>query len=101
VRSVVELMAAESAVAGVFNIGSDETITILELAQRVVLAVNPSLAIEFQTYHEAYDDEQFEDVRARVPDLTRLRDTIGFRPEHDLDNAIRDVIAYTRMLLRR
>ena len=101
VRSVVELMATDAAVAGVFNIGSDEPITIHALAERVVNAANPGLTIDFQSYQQAYDDEQFEDVRARVPDLTRLREAIRFRPEYDLDNVIRDVIAYTRMLLRR
>ncbi len=101
VRAVIDLTAAESAVAKVFNIGSDEPVSILQLAQRVVAAAKPGAAIEFQSYHEAYEDEHFEDVRSRVPDLTRLREAINFRPAYDLDQVIREVIAHTRMLLRR
>ena len=55
--AVIDLMATESAVAGVYNIGSDEPITIHALAQRVVQAANPGLAIEFQPYRDAYDDD--------------------------------------------
>ena len=101
VRAVLELMRNEAAVARVFNIGSDQPITILQLAQRVVAAAKPGLAIEFQSYRDAYEDDDFEDVRCRVPDLTRLRDTIHFEPQFELDGAIREVIDYTRMLLRR
>ncbi len=78
-----------------FNIGSDQPITILELARRVVAAVDPAAAIEFQSYAQAYS-EDFEDVRVRVPDLTRLRQTIGFQPRHDLDDIIREVVRWKR-----
>ena len=81
--------------AGVFNIGSDQPVSILELAKRVIAAVDPKLEIEFQSYAEAYDAD-FEDVRSRIPDLSRLRRTIRFRPEFDLDATIRDVIEQTR-----
>ena len=94
VRSVIELMDTEAAVAGVFNVGSDQPVTILELAKRVIAAVNPKLEIVFQSYAEAYDAD-FEDVRSRIPDLSRLRRTIRFRPEFDLDATVRDVIEQT------
>ncbi len=73
VRAVSELMDSDAAVAGVFNIGSDEPITIADLALRVINTVNPDLTIEMQPYSQVYAGEHFEDVRARVPDLTRLR----------------------------
>jgi len=95
VRAVLELMATPAAVGRVFNVGSDEPIAILDLARRVVAAVDPALEIRFQSYAEAYS-ESFEDVRSRVPDLTRLRHSIDFRPRHSLDDVIREVIAFER-----
>jgi len=100
VRAVTDLMHTPKAVAGVFNIGSDQPISILDLAKRVVAMVKPGLPIEHQTYAAAYD-EDFEDVRCRVPDLTRIHQMINFTPTHDLDAAIRDVIDHTRLRLRK
>jgi UDP-glucose 4-epimerase len=95
VRAVVDLMAAPAAVGRVFNVGSDQPVTILELAQRVVAMVNPGVAIEFQSYAEAYSPD-FEDVRSRVPELTRLRETIDYRPQFSLDDVIRQVVTWKR-----
>jgi UDP-glucose 4-epimerase len=95
VAAVVKLMETPGAAGHVYNIGSDQPVSILELAQRVVkLAGSPS-PIEYQSYAQAYDSD-FEDIRHRVPDLTRLRQTIGFAPRNDLDAIIRDVIAWKR-----
>ncbi|MBI2478153.1 MAG: GDP-mannose 4,6-dehydratase [Planctomycetia bacterium] len=91
VRAVVSLMETESAVGRVFNIGSDQPVSILELARQVIELSGSSSTIEFQTYADAYD-EDFEDIRRRVPDLTRLRDTIGHQPKHDLSDMICRVI---------
>ena len=46
--------------------------------------------IRFQSYSEAYDDD-FEDIRRRVPDLGRLKATIGYSPTYDLPQIVRDV----------
>ena len=52
--------------------------------------MDPSLEIAFQSYAEAYS-EDFEDCRCRVPDLSRLRQTIAFEPQYTLDDVIREV----------
>ena len=94
--AVVGLMECPKAVGGVFNIGSDEPISILDLARRVIAAVgNEELAIEFTSYAEAYSSD-FEDCRRRVPDLARIRRLIGFRPRYSLDEVIREVVASRR-----
>jgi UDP-glucose 4-epimerase len=93
ITAVMALMATPTAMGRVFNVGSDQPVKILDLAQRVAAAVDPSLAIQFQSYAEAYSAD-FEDVRCRVPDLSRLRDTIDFRLRYDLDAIIRDVITW-------
>lgn len=91
VGAVIELVNTASAHGRVYNIGSDTPVSILELAQRVIERVNPNVEIEFQSYSDAYD-ESFEDIRRRVPDLTRITNTIGYKPTQDL-NAIIDSVA--------
>ncbi|HTM52459.1 MAG TPA: SDR family NAD(P)-dependent oxidoreductase [Pirellulales bacterium] len=100
IGTVLELMDSESAVAGVFNVGSDQPVTILQLAKNVIAAINPQLEITFQSYAEAYDSD-FEDVRSRIPDLSRLRRTIRYRPEFDLEATIRDCIEQAQARTRR
>ena len=103
VQAVIELMQLDKAISGVFNIGSDEPVSILELAQRMLKARGPELTaatIAFQTYTDAYDAD-FEDVRTRVPDLTRLRGTIAYRPTYDLEMIIRELLEHTRRKLRK
>jgi UDP-glucose 4-epimerase len=95
VDAVLQLMNCEAATGSVFNIGSDEPVSILELAQRVIALSGSRSTIEYQSYAEAYDRD-FEDVRRRVPELTRLRATIDHRPQYDLDATIREVVASHR-----
>ncbi len=95
VEAVATLVDTPEAAGRVYNIGSDAPVSILELAQRVIARVNPQTNIEFQSYSDAYD-ESFEDIRRRVPDLTRIRDAIGYRPSKDLDSIIDAVAEYQR-----
>lgn len=90
IAAVIQLMDEPLAVGRVFNIGSDHPVSILELAEMVRRLVNPNAPIEFQSYRQAYD-EDFEDIRRRVPDLTRLRATINYRPRYNLESIISDV----------
>ena len=94
VDAVVRLVADPRCAGSVFNIGSDQPVSILELAERVQQRVNPAAAIKFQSYAEAYD-ESFEDIRRRVPDLTKIRQAIGFQPHYDL-NMIIDAVAASK-----
>ena len=91
VRAVRSLMNYPAAIGRVFNIGSDQPISILQLAQQVIAACNSKSKIEYQTYTQAYDKD-FEDIRHRVPDLTRLREAIGFVPQHNLASIVADCL---------
>ena len=91
IATVLELMESPAAPGRVFNIGSDRPVSILELARRVVALAGSSSPIEFQTYAEAYDQD-FEDVRRRIPVLARLHATVAYRNRYDLDATIRAVI---------
>jgi len=95
VRMVLALMANPTAVGSVCNIGSDQPIRILELARRVAAAVDPSLAIEFISYAEAYS-EDFEDCRRRVPDLSRLRELTGLQARYQLDDIVDELVKWKK-----
>lgn len=93
VDGFTSLMNKPSAHGRIYNIGADTPITVLALAQKVQSLVNPGVEIEFQSYAQAYD-EDFEDIRRRVPDLSRIRTEIGYEPKLGIDDIIKDVHSY-------
>jgi len=95
VRALSRLMTLDEAVGQVFNVGSDEEITILDLARRVVGVAGGNSEIRLVPYEEAYE-VGFEDMPRRIPDLSKIRRFIGYRPEYDLDDIIRSVVDYFR-----
>ena len=98
VEALRRLLVAPAAVGGVFNIGSDEEVTIHRLAELVRSAAGSHSEIVLVPYAEAYA-EGFEDMLRRVPDLTKLERTIGFRPRIPLSTIIEDVVADQRSRL--
>jgi UDP-glucose 4-epimerase len=95
VECVIRLTESSAAHGEVFNIGSDELVTIRGLAEQIIAKTNPDLTIRYIPYREAYG-EGFEDVRQRVPDLTRLRTALGMQPSRSLSEILDDVIAWKR-----
>jgi UDP-glucose 4-epimerase len=95
VRGLLDLMVCPAAVGRVFNLGSDQPVSIRALAEAVVAAIDPRLAIEHIPYTTAYEPG-FEDIRCRVPNLTRIRETIEYQPRHDLTDVIRELVAWKR-----
>ncbi len=95
IRGVLALMETDNALGQVVNIGSDQPVSILGLAELVVELAGSEAEITFQSYMDAYDAD-FEDIRRRVPDLARLRSLIDDPIKHDLESIVRDVIAASR-----
>jgi UDP-glucose 4-epimerase len=93
VAAVLALMQTPAAIGQVFNIGSDQPVSIHALAQAVIQQTGSRSPIEFQSYTDAYDQD-FEDIRRRVPDLSKLAATIGVRPRQDLPAIVRDIVAW-------
>ena len=91
IGAVLQLMETDEALGKVFNIGSDQPVSIKELAQTVVRLSSASSEIQFQSYTDAYDAD-FEDIRRRVPDLSRLKQTIDYQPQYDLEAIIQELI---------
>ena len=90
VRALIGLADDERAVGQVFNVGSDQEITINELAERVRHIVHPAAAITHLAYDEAYEPG-FRDMLRRVPDITKLRRFLGFEPSMGIDGIIASV----------
>jgi UDP-glucose 4-epimerase len=96
VDAIVKLAECPQAVGEVFNVGSTEQVTILELAQRVLqhvqMSKNGHEPIVYVPYEQAYA-AGFEDMRRRVPDISKIHRFTGWKPQHTLDEILRDVIA--------
>jgi UDP-glucose 4-epimerase len=97
VHAVTTLMQSADCFGRIYNIGSDTPVSILDMAKKVIELVNPKASIEFQSYAQAYD-EDFEDIRRRVPDLTRLKSAIEYEPRYSLEKIIKSVHDYQSRL---
>ncbi len=93
VGALVKLMDHEEAVGQVFNIGSNEEVSIGELAKRIRELTNSNSEIVHIPYDEAYE-EGFEDMPRRVPDITKVGALVGFKPTTSLDGILKEVIAF-------
>jgi UDP-glucose 4-epimerase len=80
-------------VGDVFNVGSEEEISIRELAEKILEATGSSSTIRFIPYEEVYGD-QYEDMLRRAPDTSKIRRAIGWRPHHDLNAIIKRTVEY-------
>lgn len=95
VEAVERLVECPSAVGQVFNVGSNEEVTIAKLAERVRDAAGSDSEIVFIPYDEAYA-EGFEDMPRRVPDVAKLERATGFRPRTSLAVIVEDVVRDAR-----
>jgi UDP-glucose 4-epimerase len=96
VRALVALMSTEDHYGEVFNIGSDQEVSIIELAERVRARAGSSSEIELVPYEDVYGTG-FADIVRRVPDVGKIEAAIGWRPEHSLDQIIDGVLDWERL----
>lgn len=94
VRGVLLLADTRAAEGEVFNIGTDEEVSVLELAQRIQAMCRSASDIQFVAYEEIYGNS-FEDMRRRVPDLGKIRRVVGYVPEVSLDQLLEETILDT------
>jgi len=92
VGALVRLHGHPEAPGQVINIGSDEEVTILSLAERVRILTSSKSAIRLIPYSEAYT-AGFEDMIRRVPELNKIRTIIDYAPTRNLDQILADVVA--------
>jgi UDP-glucose 4-epimerase len=103
VDAIMRLSSTPSAFGKVFNVGSCEEVTILELADRVLTAarqhlepIAPELArrsqIRIRSYAEAFPNGGYEDIRRRLPETTRVTEHTGWVQQRTLDDVIEAVL---------
>ena len=93
VRALLNVMSSEKAIGQVFNIGNNQQISIMELANKIVEITNSKSQIIQVPYEEAYS-EGFEDMQRRVPDISKIKNLLGWVPEIGLDQIIKDIATF-------
>ena len=99
VRGVYKLSQEPRAVGQVFNLGATTEITIEQLARRIVKLTGSKSKLVRVPYDKAYESG-FEDMRRRVPDISKAGKLVGYRPRVSLDETIRRVVKHIRKDLK-
>ncbi|MCZ6677321.1 MAG: GDP-mannose 4,6-dehydratase [Candidatus Poribacteria bacterium] len=95
VRAVVLLMENSSTPGEVFNIGGIQEIAIRALAERVIQLTGSRSSIQHIPYEEVYG-VGFEDMKRRIPDITKIKQYVGWEPQVSVDELLLKVINYYR-----
>ena len=93
VRGLLLVMDSDKAVGEVFNVGNNQQISIMELAKKVIEITGSKSAIEKIAYEKAYP-QGFEDMQRRVPDISKIKQVLGWSPEINLDQIIKDIATF-------
>ena len=93
VRALLQVMDSDKSIGEVFNIGNNQQISILELAKRVIQITDSKSEIIKIPYTEAYPDG-FEDMQRRVPDISKIKNVLGWFPQIGLDQTIKDIATF-------
>ena len=95
VRGIIGLMDNPQAIGDVFNIGNPNGISIEDLAKKIKAMTGSKSELVYIPYSQAYG-EGFEDMRYRVPDISKIHSLINFVPQVSLDEILRRVIEFTK-----
>lgn len=95
VNALIKLIEEPKAVGEVFNVGSQEEISIEQLAKKIIEFTKSSSKIKYVSYKSAYE-EGFEDMQRRVPDTAKINKLIGFKPTYNLTGIIKDIVGYIK-----
>ena len=93
VRGLLLVIDSDKAVGQVFNVGNNQQISIMELAKKVIEITGSKSSIEKIAYEKAYP-QGFEDMQRRVPDISKINQVLGWSPEINLDQIIKDIAAF-------
>ncbi len=96
VAAIQGLAESDQTSGQLYNIGSDEEISIMELAQRVRERADSASEIQLIPYAQAYQQAGFEDFRRRVPSIAKIRAAIGWQPTTPLNETIDQILAHFR-----
>ena len=100
IEALMRLMETPAAYGNVYNIGTDQEVTIKQLAEKVIAATGSNSKIELVPYSDVYP-EGFEDMQRRLPSVDKLHAAIDFRPMRTLDEIISDIIDEKRAAMAK
>jgi UDP-glucose 4-epimerase len=92
IRAVLTLADSDSTIGDYFNVGGTGETTIKELAEKIIARTQSQSTIKYIPYTDAYP-AGFEDMQRRVPDITKIKNSIGWQPTYTLDSIIDSVAA--------
>jgi UDP-glucose 4-epimerase len=92
VRAILTVANTDSTIGEVYNIGGVGETSIKQLAEKIIESTKSTSAITYTPYDQAYT-AGYEDMQRRVPDITKIKNAIGWTPENTLDSIIDDVAA--------
>lgn len=95
VRGIMGLIDEPRAIGEIFNIGGEEEISINDLAHRIISVTCSHSQIEHIPYDDAYQ-EGFEDMERRVPDITKIKNLIGYQNTHSLEDILIRIAEHER-----
>jgi UDP-glucose 4-epimerase len=93
IRALLLVIDSDKAIGQVFNIGNNHQISIMDLAKRIIEITGSKSEVKKLPYSEAYP-EGFEDMQRRVPDISKIKQVLGWAPEINLDQIIKDIAAF-------
>jgi UDP-glucose 4-epimerase len=92
VDAVLKITKDDKTIGEVFNIGGEGETTIQQLAEKIIANTKSQSSLTFTPYNQAYP-AGFEDMQRRVPDITKAKNALNWKPERNLDQIISDVAA--------
>ncbi len=95
VDAVMALLDCREAAGEIFNVGSSEEVSIIELARRVRELTESRSELVLVPYAQAYEPG-FEDMMRRIPDLRKIHEFVGYEPRRTLDDILLSVIESRR-----
>ena len=95
IRALLTVIDSDKAIGQVFNVGNNHQISIMDLAKKVIEFTGSKSEIKKISYSDAYP-AGFEDMQRRVPDISKIKNVLGWSPEFGLEQIIRDIADFHR-----
>ena len=90
IQAMVTMAATDATIGDVYNVGGTGEVTIKQLAELVIEITGSKSPITYTAYSDAYP-AGFEDIQRRVPDISKVKNAIGWAPTKDLAQIISDI----------
>lgn len=95
INALIKVIDSDKTAGQVFNIGNNQPISIMNLAKQVIQVTGSNSKINKLSYEQAYPNG-YEDMMTRVPDISKIGQFLGWRPEISLDQIIKDIFVYLK-----